>query len=794
MFKNYLKTALRNLWKNKSTSVINILGLGIAIFASILIFLYVSYEFSFDNFHEKGSRIYRVLLEDNNLGVTENEVGITFIALGPTLKEELPEVEEQVRFMSQGRTLLTTDGNQSFYTTDMAYTTSEFFDVFDFELISGDKSEVLDRPRTAVINEKWKEKLFGSENAIGNTIKIDNEDTYEITGVARNVPENSHIKFDVLLSMHPTMADSNFANFLPAWNNIGMPTYVLLNDEASEQKVNDALNPIMNEHVDWGSFALKLQPLSKAHLYSSSILFDRHNVNKTDIDYVYSLIAVALFIIIIATFNFMNLSTARSSVRAMEVGLRKVVGANRGQMIIQFLSESVMLSFISLLVALGLVELFAPMIAVPLEESFVVHLFADPNLLVLLLGSILVLGLLAGMYPALVLSGFTPIKVLHDTFTTSKSGIWLCRVLVVNQFTVSIVMIIGTSIVYNQLQYIQNRNMGFQPDQIINIGLGNSDLRESSETFKNELANIPNVINIGSSNSMPGTGFGRMGIKPEGYTDEEVWITSTFAVDDNYFNTLGMEVVQGRAFSKEFPSDAQSAVMINQSAARKLGWDDPIGKKFSRRDNDLSVIGVVKDFHFENMSHEIEPVVIRYNPDESGVISIKVTAENAASTINSIEKISGEIYPLYPFEYRFFDESFARLFDNERQFSGLITNFTWLAILIACLGLFGLAAFTGDQKTKEIGVRKILGANVSNIMYMLSRDFTVLVILASLLAIPIAYYVMNMWLEDFVYRTEMNPLIFIGSDFAALFIAILTISFHTFRAANLNPVDTLRNE
>lgn len=795
MIKNYIKVAFRSLLKNKSTSYINIIGLGIAIFASILIFLYVNFEFSYDKFHKNSEKIFRVVLEDNNLGVSENEAGITFIALGPELKSKLPEVVEQVRILKSGRELLTLNAEKSYYTKDLSYTTSALFDVFDFPLLQGDKENVLSRPRTAVINRTWKEKLFGDENPIGKTIKMNNEDTYEITGVMEDVPPNSHLQFDVLLSMIPSEADSNFARYLESWNSIGMPTYLLLKSESSANKVNASLEPIMNEHVKWGTFGLKLQPLSKIHLYSSGILFDGYNVNKTDVDYLYSLIAVAVFIIIIAAFNFMNLSTAHSTSRAMEVGLRKVVGARRLQMIIQFLSESVLLCFISLIFALILIEIFAPMLNLPLNGLFLLYFINNTNLFLGLIGSVLILGLLAGIYPSLVLSGFTPIKVLRGSFKSSKSGIWLRRVLVITQFTASIVMIIGTTVVYNQLQYIQNKNMGFKADQIININLDNPDLQSKSETFKSELSKLPDVIDVGSSNSMPGSGFGRTSIQPEGYNTEETWITSILTVDDNYFNTLEMEISKGRAFSKDFPSDQDNAIIINESAARKLGWsENPIGKKFTVNNSEISVIGVVKDFHFENMQHEIEPLVIRYNPEVSSVISIKTNSNNMASTISSIENIWGDIYPSYPFEYRFFDQEFANLFKNDRQFSNLITNFTILAILIACLGLFGLAAFTADQKNKEIGVRKVLGAEISSIVYLLSKDFAILVIIASFVAVPIAYFTMSNWLEGFIYRTELGVFVFLSSSFIALIVALLTISFHTFKAANTNPVNSLRNE
>ena len=796
MLTNYFKIAFRSLWKNKSTSIINILGLGIAIFASILIFLYVNFEFSFDSFHTKSDRIYRVLIEDNNLGVSENLAGINFIAMGPALKERLPEVVEQARVLDSGRSLITV-GDQSFYTKDMTYSTGAFFKLFDFELLQGDPETVLDAPRKAVINEDWKEKLFGSENPIGKTFKVDNEDIYEVTGVLKNFPANSHLQVDVLLSMQPTEADSNFARYLESWNNIGMPTYILLDRPESAAKVESELLPTLKDHgVTWGSFGEKLQPLNKVHLYSSNILYDGYNQNKTDIDYLYTLILVAIFIVIIAAFNFMNLSTARSTNRAKEVGLRKVVGADRSQMIFQFLLESVLLSFLALIVGLGLVEAFAPMLNLPIEGSFIIYFFSNTNLLLGLLGSVFLLGLVAGIYPSFVLSGFKPISVLRGSFSSGKSGIWLRRTLVVVQFTASIVMIIGTTIVYNQLSYIQNKNLGFQPDQIVNINLDNSDLRGKAETFKSELASLPGITSVGMSSSMPGAGFGRRaGLRPEGFEEKDTWVTSVLTVDENYFSTVGMTIAQGRNFSKEYPSDQQDAVIINESAAGDLGWDEPLGKKFYNHDgSSISVVGVVKDFHFENMQHKIEPLLISYNPKTSRVVSLKMGTENISETLNKIKEVWNNVYAGYPFEYRFFDEAFAQLFENDRKFAALVANFTWLAILIACLGLFGLAAFTGEQKIKEIGVRKVLGATLTNIMYRLSKDFILLIAISSLLAFPIAYYFMKEWLEGFVYRTEMSPLLFFASAVVALVVALLTISFHTFRAANQNPVDSLRNE
>ena len=796
MIKNYFKIAVRNLWKNKNTSFINILGLSVAIFASILIFLYVSYEFSFDNFHSKRDRIYRVLLEDNNLGVSENLVGINFMPMGPALKERLPEVVDQVRVLTSGRELITLD-DKSFYTENLAYTTSSLFNIFDFQLLQGNPETALSAPRKAVINEDWKEKLFGNENPIGKTFKINNEDVYEVTGVLENVPANSHIRFDVLLSMVPTESDSNFAGMLESWGQIGMPTYILLDKPESAAKVSAELLPTINEHRDGrGNFGQQLQPLKDVHLKSSSILFDRYNENKTDEDYLYTLILVAAFIIIIAVFNFMNLSTARSVSRAKEVGLRKVVGGVRVQMILQFLFESTVICFIALLVGLGLVELFAPMLNLPISGSFIVHFVSDTTLLTGLVISILLLGLLSGIYPAFVLSGYKPITVLRGSFGSSRSGIWFRRVLVVLQFTASITMIIGTSVVFNQLDYISNRNMGFQPEQVININLDNPELRSKAETFKSELQAITGIKNIGASTDMPGEGFGRTGrLIPEGMTDEESWIASVMDIDENYFETVGMEMASGRNFSKDFPSDVDNGLIINEAAAKDLGWDDPINKRFNTRgERFFTVVGVVKDFHFENMQHKIEPLIIGYNPEASGVISIKVNAADVGTTIKQIQNVWGDLFPSYPFEYRFFDESFAGLFENDRNFGTLVANFTWLAIFIACLGLFGLAAFTGEQKTKEIGIRKVMGASSTNIIYIISRDFALLVILASLIASPLAYYTMSKWLEGFVYKAELNGVLFILSSAVALVVAMITISFHTYKAANLNPADSLRNE
>jgi putative ABC transport system permease protein len=794
MVKNYFKIALRNLLKNKGISFINIAGLAIAITCCILIFLFVHTETSYDIQHSKSGRIFRVLTIDKALGVSSNLVGVTLPALGPAMKAEFPEITGQVRVSRSGKNLI--EYNQKYlYTTDLIYAEPELFKVFDYNVIEGDKNTALTRPNTAVLTKSISQKLFGNEGPVGKVFKVDNNTEFEVTAVMEDVPAASHLAMDVVLSLLPAKSDTNLAQYLNSWNNISMSTYVVLNNAASEKAVESKLEPLLRKNNVGKNFNVTLQPLKDVHLGSSEILFDDANKDKSDYEYVYSLLAVALFIILIASFNFMNLSTARASNRAREVGLRKVVGANRFQLMSQYLSESVLVCFAALFLALILVEVFAPRLDLPVQDSFILYLFKNPVFTSGIIAGTLFLGLLSGTYPAMVLSGFRPAKVLKGSVKNSKGGIWLRRVLVVIQFTASIAMIVGTFVVYQQLDFIRNKNAGYNREQVLTINLNDQQLLQRDESLKNEMKKITGVSGASLSSTLPGRGFGRTGILPEGKDNrQDIWIVSIMSADEDFIPNMGIKLSEGRNFSKDYPSDLQQGLIINEAMAKALEWKEPLGKKINAGQNNFNIVGVVKDFHYTSMRHKIEPLMIINSPNILNTLSVKIKPGSLNETITQVQSVWKRINPNYPFEYTFLDDEFEQLYKTEQSFAGLIINFTWLAIFIACLGLFGLAAYTVEQKTKEIGIRKVLGASVPGIIMLLTKEFAKLVFIACLVAVPVSYYFMNDWLKDFAYRISLAPWVFIAASVLALSVAVLTVGYQALKAAWINPAKSLMYE
>ena len=793
MIKNYFKIAVRSLLKSRGTSFINVLGLSIGMACCMIIFLFVQDELSYDKFHKKSDHIFRVLTIDEALGVSSSLVGITLPALGEAMEEQFPEVVNRVRLSTQGRQLINYN-QEGFYTEHFAYAEHSLFEVFDFEIVQGDVEGALKQPNTVVFTESMAKKTFGEEDPIGKRIEIGNQGDLEVVGIVKDIDENSHLDFDVIVSMEQADTASNIARFLRSWNSISIVTYVELADPSSEQAVEAKMETLIREHEVGENFKVTLQPLEEVHLKSKNILFENYNLNKTDIGYVYTLAAVGLFVILIASFNFMNLSTARSANRAQEVGVRKVFGAFRSQLINQFMVESVLIAFLSLLIAFVIVASVGSWVNLPFEENLAMLFISNPVWLAGILLFTVVIGLFSGSYPALLLSKYHPINILRGAFKTSSKGVALRKGLVVFQFAISIVMIIGTTIVYDQLQHLRNADKGFDSEQIVTLNVGHPSLQQSVPVLINQLKENPAIAKVARANSMPGRTFGRRGVRPEGTAEEDTWIISVFGFDESFIDLMGMELVDGRIFDKEIQTDQQQAVMINEALAKELVWDEPVGKKLTFGETERTIIGVVKDFHFVSMRYQIEPLAMFYNPTRGGNLAIKFQTDNVSEVMSYIKKSWEEIYPNSPLEYRFFDEEFGQQYAFDERFGKLVFSFTWLAIFIACLGLFGLSAFTAEQKTKEIGVRKVLGASVSAIVLLLSKEFTKLVIIAIVVAVPVAYYMMNEWLNDFAYRIDINWLWFLASAMAALLIALLTISFQSVRAATINPAKSLRYE
>jgi len=795
MWKNYLVTTIRNLRKFKGHTLINVLGLAVGMAASLLIFLYVHRELSFDQFHSKADRIQRVLLLDKNLGVTNTYAGITFVAQGPEIPKDIPEVEESVRIISRGRQPVHIE-DRRYYIRRMALADPTIFKIFDFKLLKGDPGTALQEPYSMVLAETQATALYGDENPIGKTM-IWGEYELTVTGTLDPIPDNSHIQFDALVSLNFPYVEGGFGEQLRSWRNIGSwgmisaPTYILLMEGASDADLEDKLIGVLRKNGIDENFAVTNQPLKDVHLRSKNVVFDNHNQNKGDAGYVYAMAAIAVFIMLIAIFNFMNLSTARSHSRSREVGMRKVVGAQRRQLIGQFLGESLLLCVAGLVLAIGLAQSTSQYLNSHHGMKLDFSVFLRPGIWGAILAGAILTGLLAGSWPAFVLSSFRPTQVLRGPGAAGSHGMTMRKILVVVQFSISIALIIGSSVVYKQINFIKNKDMGYEREQVLTIQLN----RESASSFDplvDQLSQSPAILSWSSSGNVPGRTMDRIGIVPEGATKEESWIVSGMIMDENFLDTLSIELVEGRNFSPEFGTDAEKAVIINEAAVRAFGWEEPVEKTFNT--GELTVIGVIKDFHFATLRHIVEPLVIRFRPGANGLLSIKLKGGSIPEGLDHIEKTWSGLFPGVPLEYVFLDEEFDLLYRQEKSFGSLTWGFTGLAIFIACLGLFGLASHSVAQRTKEIGIRKVLGAGSLGLTALLSRTYLKLVLLANLIAWPVAYWLMRRWLMDFAYRTELGIGLFLLSLAAAAVIAVITVSFHSIRAANSDPVKALRYE
>jgi len=788
MIKNYLTIAFRSMVRHKGYTFINIAGIAIGFTASIIIFLYVYHELSHDRFHSKSDSIYRVLLIDRSLGVSNNHAGIITPTMGPALKKELPEVVESVRIWRRGRSPLNI-GDRTVYSTDFAFADPEIFTMFDFGLETGDKNTAIVEPNTAVITRDMAEKLFGSEDPVGKSFDVTGR-TLTITGILSEIPDNSHMKFDIIASINVSDTTSTFYTNLHRWNSFFMPTYIQLDNPESSEGLDEKMIEIIRKNGLEESFSVTHQPLHDIHLKSGGILFEGYNQGEGDINFVYSLGAIAFFIILIASFNFMNLTTARSANRAREVGMRKVVGAHRRQLIGQFLSESLILCISGFIIALILVLLLSRYIGSAYSLNLNLSLLANPLIIGGLTGAAVIVGLLSGTYPAFVLSSFRPVVVLKGVFRSSGHAVILRKLLVVLQFTASIAMIICSGIVIQQIDYIKSKNIGYDRSQVLTLTI-NRDMYDNFGPLTDKLVESPAILSWSSSDNVPGRGMARSGVLPEGAAEDETWVVSYMFADDQFVETMGMEMAEGRYFSRDYGTDT-IAVIMNEAAVKAIGWEDPVGKTFNR--GSFTVIGVVKDFHFTTLHHQIEPLTILYRQGPNRVLSLKLKAGAIQEAVAHIEQTWNELYPGNPFEYSFLDDEFDKLYRNEENFGSMTRGFTGLAILVACMGLFGLASHTVQQSTKEIGIRKVLGASAKGLVMLLTKDFIRLVLIANVIAWPAAWYFMDRWLQSFVYRTDMDWSIYVISGGIAFIIAVATVSSQALRAAHANPVDSLRYE
>ena len=795
MLKSYFITGLRNLLKQKWYSMIKLVGLSLGLASSMMIYLYIAEDLSYDKFHKNYDRIVRLLTIDSAEGVSSKHVGVTQPRLAPAAEEELPEVIKSVRFTGGGRYDLTYNDNalkcEAAFRVDPTV-----FEVFDFKVIDGPTQGILDKPGSIAITQSLAKKIFGEENPIGKTLKLNQNTDLNVTAVLADVPKNSHIQFDLLHSLVPGQNEDGLRQALDTWQGIFTFSYLLLDRSINVPDLNAKLQAISKKNNAYEFFTPDVQPLSDVHLRSKEILFES-NANKADILNIYVLSTIAILIVVLAAVNFMNLVTAKSMSRAKEVGLRKVIGAVRSQLIGQHLTESILVTLISALFAIGIVVVAVPWLNNVYQRFADVTVLFSASSLLVIVSLVLTVGLLAGLYPAFVLSGFKPVLVLKGSFKNSTQGIQLRKGLVVLQFTISIALMVGTGIVFQQMQFIYSADLGYSRDQVISIQQ-NGAIAAKGDALRTELLRNNNIVSVGTSSTRLGQTPGRTNIFPEGTTAETNIISSIMVADENFIPTMDMKVIDGRNFSLEF--DDSLSMVINEEMMRLLKWNDAVGKKISLQTGQnptdqtaYTVVGVVKDFHFATLRHKLEPLFMLYNKN-NGALSIKVKAADVESSIAHIQESWKKVNPGTPFEFAFLDEQFANLYRNEKAFATMFTHFTALALVIAGLGLFALSAFTAEQRKKEIGIRKVLGASNASIFYKLSLEFIILILFSFVIASALSYYMMSKWLEDFQYSIRIGAGIFILTGLVSVVIALGTISFQAIRAALGNPADSLRTE
>lgn len=810
MLRNYLTVALRNLWKHKFYSIINILGLAIGLACFLFILLFIRDELSYDTYHAKAERTYRVNFEGHAF---EQDLNFAVVGapLGPTILEAYPEVEQQCRFRRYGSYAVRYE-DQSYTEDAVVFADSTLFDVFSFDLVKGDPQTALVEPNTIVITEEIAEKYFGSEDPIGKSLTLDNDDLCRVTGVMKAIPRNTHFNFDLFVSMATSEESRN-----NMWMSNNFQTYVVLQEGADPDKVNAKFDQLVRDYVGpeieqfmgktmddllaAGNFInFSLFSMPKIHLHSDK----REELGATsDIKYIYIFAFIGIFILLLACINFMNLSTARSASRAKEVGMRKVVGAGRPQLIFQFLSESVVITFLGFLLAIvGLIALLSRFNVLAGKELSLAQI-NQPELWAFMLFLVGFVGILAGSYPAFYLSAFKPIAVLKGRLVKRLGHqVSLRSILVIFQFAITVGLIVGTMIISSQLSYIQNKKLGFDKEQIV-ILKNFYTLENNCQAFKDEILKHPQVINASMSSSLPTPSSRNSSATFLGRTPDpaKTHVVQLFTVDHEYVPTMGMEIVEGRAFSRDFPSDS-SAVILNQSAVEMYGLEDPLGQEISTFSGGTpenpeitttKVIGVVQNFHFESLRSKIGPLAIFLGPSR-GRLSIKMKGEDVPTFINDIQKQWTAMGPGQPFNYSFMDEDFSEVYQAEDRIGQIFSVFTFLAIFIACLGLFGLATFTAEQRTKEVGIRKVIGASIGRIFVLLTAEIMKWVLIANLIALPIAYYFMSQWLEGFAYPVDLNWMTFTLALVMSLVIALITVSYQALKTAWMKPVKSLRYE
>lgn len=800
MLKNYFLIAWRNLWKNKVFSTINILGLSAGLACCILITLFIQQELSFDKFNAKANNIYRITSDMEAAG-SKTSLAVTPAPWAPLMKKDFPGIKEYVRLLKDEKVLIGRPGEQHYYETDLLFADSTLFNVFSIGLQTGDLHRALERPNSIVLTEETARKYFGNLDPIGKTLEVNSFGrnlTVEVTGIANNVPATSHFRFNSIVSMQ-TLGDLS-----SLWSFHMFQSYLLLNEQVSPAEIEKKFpgfvaKYIVNNPQADGKNDIHLQPLTSIHLHSHLMGEIGTNSNST---YVYVFAGVALFILLIACFNFTNLSTARSLTRAKEVGLRKVVGAVKKQLFTQFLSESSLFALIALLIATIVAKLALPFFNQLSGRELQLNLQHNGVLLAVLLLLVVIVGLLAGLYPAAVLSAFKPIEVLKGKFMRSGRGVSLRKILVTLQFAVSIVLIASTFLVRQQLNFMQNTELGFNKENVMILTLPRDTDSAKLETFKASLLNQKDIRSIAASSTVPSDKVPVNQVNDGGTDLSKALSMQMLFTDADFVRTLNMQMVAGRDFNKNMSTDKTAGFLINEEAVKKFGWKTPqnaIGKTVQWVQPNAvlksgTVIGVVKDFHITPLKSSVQPLVMHQFPQRFQYLYVRFNQRRAENVLSSVQKDFAAFYPKQSLEYSFLDETLNKLYSSEKKLGMIFSLFSLLAIFIACLGVLGLSLYSIQQRLKEIGIRKVLGASVFRITVELMKEFAKPVLFAALIATPLAWWAMNKWLEDFAYRITINWTVFLLTTLIVVLVAVLTMGIQSVKAALSNPVKSLRTE
>lgn len=797
MYKNYLKIAFRNLLKYKGYSFINIFGLALGMAACLLILLFVNNELSFDAFHKKKANIYRLDEVQTFGAVSAQKVALTMFPMGPAMLADFPEVVNFTRFWNSGSNTLVRYGDQQHYIRNFSRVDTSFLQMFDFELIDGQRDKVFQDVYDVIISESTAKRIFGDKNPVGELLLTQSEESqFRITGVFKDVPDHSHMQFEALISIKLWDVERRRTQ----WGSNYLNTYLQLADgvdiDALEAKFDDFLVRHMNERA-LELYELFLQPLEDVHLGSMDITHDYNNHKKFARSSVNTFLILALFVLVIASINFMNLSTARAATRSREVGVRKSIGAFKGQITGQFILESVVLAFMAILIAFGLCFATVKSLAGIIDRDLSMSLFLEPLNLLIILATTLLIGVLSGIYPAFVMSGFHPALALKGS--NGKGGKSFFRnALVVFQYAIAIAIIIGTSIATRQLNYMQNLDLGFDKDRVVVLDMY-VDTNERFDVLKTELESQASVLGVTATSQRLGNNLHQTSMQYRADTALISSSSSFVSVDHNYFDFYEMDILEGRALSNEFAEDMEGqSFVVNETLAKELGANghEVLGMPFHFGGSQEmgKIVGIVKDFNYNKLSLRVEPLFMSRQSFGWSEVNVKLQAGRIESGLREIEQVWTSLFPHRPFSFNFLDQHIDSMYRSEQQLTKVISILSGLAIIIASLGLFGLASFTVRQRLKEMGIRKVLGASVGQIVMILSRKFTLLVMISFLIAAPVTYYLMDAWLNGYAYKVNMGVVIFLAVGMGSWLIALLTVSFQSLRVAKTNPVETLRIE